>query len=71
MAVIGDPLLQKFLQLKSSEAVLDRIDQWLVAFFEDQLQFPEFSENFILPMLTSIRDYTRYTKVSCHKSYLP
>lgn len=64
VAVIGDPLLQKFLQLKSSPVVLRRVDSWLLAFFEDQLEDPGAAENPILEMLSAIREYTRYTKVS-------
>ena len=63
VAVIGDPLLQKFLQLKSSELTFSRIDNWLLAFFEDQLQSLGPSETLILPMLVAIRDYTHYIKV--------
>ena len=63
VSVIGDPFLQKLLQLKSSESTSRRIDNWLLAFFEDQLENPG-SEATILEMLTAIRDYTQYTKVS-------
>ncbi|KAH8600869.1 Mis6 domain-containing protein [Bisporella sp. PMI_857] len=62
VSVIGDPLLQKFLQLKSSESTLRRIDNWLLAFFEDQLQ-SQGSDGIILEMLSAVRDYTWYTKV--------
>jgi len=60
VAVIGDPLLQKFLQLKSTDVTLARIDNWLLAFFEDQLQSPGSSE--IFPMLAAVRDYARCVK---------
>jgi centromere protein I len=63
VAVIGDPLLQKFLQLKYSEATSRRIDNWLLAFFEDQLEASQSSVGIILNMLQAIQDYTRYTKV--------
>lgn len=63
VAAIGDPLLQKFLQLKSSESTARRIDNWLLAFFEDQLENPSSAEGNILDMLEAIREYTRYTKV--------
>jgi centromere protein I len=63
VAAIGDPLLQKFLQLKNSEATTQRIDNWLLAFFEDQLESPNSAEGTILDMLQAIREYTRYTKV--------
>ena len=64
VAVLGDPLLQKFLQLKSSPAVLRRVDSWLIAFFEAQLEDSGSAENAILEMLSAIREYARYTKVS-------
>jgi centromere protein I len=63
IAALEDPLLRKFLQLKGSEAVLSRLDNWLLAFFEDQLQTPDYSQDLTLTILTSIRDYTRSTKV--------
>ncbi|TAQ85633.1 hypothetical protein B7494_g6042 [Chlorociboria aeruginascens] len=71
VAVIGDPLLQKFLQLKSSDVTLQRVDNWLLAFFEDQLQSTD-SENKTMYMLQSIREYTHFTKELPHAclSYL-
>ncbi|KAG9236610.1 Mis6-domain-containing protein [Amylocarpus encephaloides] len=62
VAVIRDPLLQKFMQLRSSEAYQKRVDRWLLAFFEDQLQAVAPSEAKILGMLNGILEYTRYTK---------
>ncbi|RDL35152.1 uncharacterized protein BP5553_07083 [Venustampulla echinocandica] len=62
-AVIGDPLLQKFLQLKSSQVYNQRVDSWLFAFFEDQLQNPESSEVRIIEMLEGVRSYAQYTKI--------
>jgi centromere protein I len=67
VAAIGDPLLQKYLQLKPSSSTSLRLGLWLLAFFEDQLETPE-SEKNILDMLEAIRDYTRYTKV-CTQEY--
>ncbi|KAI9729510.1 MAG: hypothetical protein M1818_008482 [Claussenomyces sp. TS43310] len=63
VAVFGDPLLQKLLQLKSNDTTLSRIDNWLEAFFEDQLADSSQSESPILDMLTAIRDYTRFSKM--------
>jgi centromere protein I len=63
VAVIGDSLLQKFLQLRSSESSSRRVDAWLLAFFEDQLEVPESAEGKILEMLEAVLIYTRYTKV--------
>lgn len=63
VSVIGDPLLQKFLQLKFSETTSRRTDNWLLAFFEDQLESSASSASNILNMLQAIRDYARFTKV--------
>ncbi|KAL2067965.1 hypothetical protein VTL71DRAFT_16063 [Oculimacula yallundae] len=63
VAVIDDPLLQKFLQLRSSENYSKRIDNWLMAFFEDQLQSSNAGDRPVLEMLQSVLGYTRYTKV--------
>ena len=72
IAVIQDSLLQKFLQLRSSEVYGRRVDSWLTAFFEDQLEASDSSEAKILEMLKSIQGYTHYTKVSDqdHISYI-
>jgi hypothetical protein len=64
IAVIGDPLLQKYLQLKSSVITDMRLNHWLLDFFEEQLEDPDAAEAVILQMLEAIRDYTRYAKVS-------
>lgn len=64
VAVMGDPLLQKLLQLKSTDTTRRRVDNWLMAFFEDQLENEETSEATLLDMLASIREYVRFTKVS-------
>jgi hypothetical protein len=53
--------LQKLLQLKSSDATSRRINHWLTAFFEDQLQNAG-PEAAILELLTAIRDYAWLTK---------
>jgi len=63
VAVIGDPLFQKFLQLRSSEVYSKRVNSWLIAFFEDQLQNSDRAENKVLEMLEATRAYTHYTKV--------
>lgn len=60
---MGDPLLQKLLQLKSSDIILRRLDNWLLAFFEEQLEISGYSETKVLAMLSAVRDYTQYTKV--------
>ncbi|KAF7875194.1 hypothetical protein EAF04_002366 [Stromatinia cepivora] len=72
VAGIHDPLLQKLLHLRSSEATLRRIDYWLLAFFEDQLENDRSSERLIPDMLEVILRYTRFTKIlpSACLSYL-
>ncbi|PQE16536.1 Mis6 domain-containing protein [Rutstroemia sp. NJR-2017a BBW] len=62
VAAIDDPLLQKFLQLKSSQDTQRRIDHWLLAFFEDQLEDGRSSETEIPEMLQAVLGYTRFTK---------
>ncbi|KAM0316718.1 hypothetical protein ACHAO8_003003 [Botrytis cinerea] len=62
VASIHDPLLQKLLHLRSSETTLQRIDYWLLAFFEDQLENGRSSETQIADMLELILQYTRFTK---------
>ena len=64
VAVIADPLLQRLLQLRPSDEYDKRIDNWLYAFFEDQLHNPEPSETKILDMLQAIHKYTQSTRVS-------
>ena len=65
VSVIGNPKLQHLLQLKSNETILRRIDNWLTAFFEDQLESgTPTASSLLLDMLTAIRDYTTFTKAS-------
>lgn len=68
VAVIGDPLLQKFLQLQSSDIYDQRLDNWLLSFFEGQLQAAEPSEVKILEILKGIIEYTNFTKVRLYQA---
>jgi centromere protein I len=63
VAVMGDPLLQKLLQLKSDESISRRLDEWLTAFFEDQLADGAQYGSTLLDMLTAIQEYSKFTKV--------
>jgi centromere protein I len=63
VAVLGDPLLQRLLQLRSSDEYEKRVNNWLYAFFEDQLHHPDPSEAKILEMLEAIDKYTQSTRV--------
>lgn len=69
VAVMGDPLLQKLLQLKSTDVVRQRVDNWLMAFFEDQLEGDGSSESALLDMLAAILEYTRFTKVGLYQNH--
>lgn len=64
VAVIADPLLQKFLQLRQIDTNAKRVDSWLFAFFEDQLQNPDKGDVRVLEMLQAILDYAKSTRVS-------
>lgn len=70
VAVMGDPLLQKLFQLKSTDDVRQRVDYWLMAFFEDQLEGDGSSQGALLDMLASILEYTRFTKVGLHQNHI-
>jgi centromere protein I len=63
VAVINDPLLQNFLLLTPSDTNSKRIDSWLLAFFEDQLEDSTSSDSDIFEMLEAVLGYTRYNKV--------
>jgi centromere protein I len=63
IAAIKDPLLQKYLQLRSSEEHVKRIDMWLLAFFEDRLSESNDDSSQTLSMLDAMLQYTRFTKV--------
>jgi centromere protein I len=67
VSVIGDPLLQNLLQLKSNENIKRRIDNWLTAFFEDQLESGGYAGSTLLDMLVAIKDYANFTKVSLQR----
>jgi centromere protein I len=71
VAVIGDPLLQNLLQLKSNNTIKRRIDNWLTAFFEDQLESGGSTGNTLLDMLAAIKEYASFTKVhdTAHSPY--
>lgn len=63
VAVLRDPLLQKFLQLKSSENDLKRVNNWLLAFFEDELSKKLPENGNIQEILRFILEYTRHSKI--------
>ena len=64
ISVLGDPLLQNLLTLKSNDTIKRRIDNWLTAFFEDQLENGGYTGSTLLEMLAAIKEYASFTKVS-------
>jgi centromere protein I len=62
VAAINDTLLQKYLLLRSSDTNSQRIDSWLFALFEDQLEDSTSSEGKIFEMLEAVLGYTEYTR---------
>jgi centromere protein I len=63
VAAINDTLLQKYLLLRSSDTDSQRIDSWLFALFEDQLEDSTSSEGKIFETLEAVLGYTEYNKV--------
>ncbi|KAI9786901.1 MAG: hypothetical protein M1839_005132 [Geoglossum umbratile] len=71
VSVLGDPLLQKFLALRSSDT--KRIESWLSAFLDGELQLTEHGQppsSRLSSMLQSISNYTQYTK-NFLRAFLP
>ncbi|KAI9677674.1 MAG: hypothetical protein M1817_006629 [Caeruleum heppii] len=65
-SVIRDPLLQKYLALRPSEVARRRLDDWLEAFFADQLAvFRDTGKGSraLGPVLEDLASYTQATKV--------
>ncbi|PMD43361.1 Mis6 domain protein [Hyaloscypha variabilis F] len=62
VAAINDTLLQKYLLLRSSDTDSQRIDSWLFALFEDQLEDSTSSEGKIFETLEAVLGYTEYNK---------
>ncbi|VDB86202.1 BgtA-21251 [Blumeria graminis f. sp. tritici] len=63
VAVLGTPIIQKYLLLKPSESCFERIDNWLLAFFEEELECRIWETSRIVEMLQAILHYTQYTKI--------
>ncbi|KAI9049486.1 hypothetical protein LZ554_006517 [Drepanopeziza brunnea f. sp. 'monogermtubi'] len=61
VAVLKDPLLQKFMQLKSTDVYSRRVDSWLLAFFDDHLR-TDLGGKEITAMLDTVLNYTCQTK---------
>lgn len=71
ISVLSDPLLQKYLALKPSEAATARMDHWLSTFFEEELRSMgdgQQDPTRLSSVLDSLLSYARYTKVSCSHS---
>ena len=66
IAVLSDPLLQKYLSLKPSAAATRRMEHWLSASLEEELQCLDDRQQEpgrLSGLLDSILIYARYTKV--------
>ena len=67
IAVLDDPLLQKYLVLRPNETAIKRIDRWLALFFDEQLikmKNVQGASKTLVDVLGKLLGYTRYTKVS-------
>lgn len=67
IAALDDPLLQKYIGLRPSNAVTKRIDQWLDLFFDEQLETINESggaSKALAELLGKVLNYTKFTKVS-------
>lgn len=67
ISALGEPLLQKYLTVKPSEVASKRLDYWLSAFLDEELQSLQagHKQNGALSdTLDKVLNYTRYTKVS-------
>ncbi|KAI9831947.1 MAG: hypothetical protein M1826_002675 [Phylliscum demangeonii] len=65
VSILGDPLLQKYLVLRPSESSSRRVHNWLVTFFEDELDSMRAGAKVskqLLSLLEAILSYARYTK---------
>ncbi|KAI9839365.1 MAG: Phosphate metabolism transcription protein [Sclerophora amabilis] len=65
VSVLRDPLLQRYLSLRPSDSALQRIENWLNTFFEDELHSirqGQSDESQLAEVLQSLVNYTRYTK---------
>jgi centromere protein I len=70
IAVVNDPLLQKYLALKPSKIGTARVERWLEGFFDDELhqqQDPNSDGERLTEVLKKLLNFTRYMK-GCHKS---
>lgn len=66
ISVLNDPLLQKFVALKSSQHTSDRIDLWLSTYLEEEYNAVRTggSSSPLLPdLLRGLVRHSQYTKV--------
>ncbi len=65
--MLGDPLLQKFLQLRPSAQATRRLHFWLESFFDEELEAAREQEperGNLDRLLDAVLGYVRFTKVS-------
>ena len=66
ISAIDDPLLQRYLELRSNAEAIAQMDGWLTLFFDQQLKKAEQNQmpsKALSNMFSRILNYTRYSKV--------
>ncbi|MCJ1375473.1 hypothetical protein MMC20_006709 [Loxospora ochrophaea] len=66
IAVLDDPLLQKYLAIRPTKPFLERLQQWLAMFFDEYVQTandPKSNTEDLWILLEKALSYTRHTKV--------
>jgi len=63
VAVLADPLLQKFMRLRPSSEGLSRVGNWLMACMDDVTR-GDADSSLVLELLDVIHEYTMSSKVS-------
>ena len=67
IAVLDDPLLQKYLAIRPTKPFLERLQQWLAMFFDEYVQTandPKSNTEDLWILLEKALSYTRHTKVT-------
>lgn len=67
IAVLGDPLLQKYLTMRPSDSAFKRINNWLVTFFEEELESRHVGDSSdpenLRKLLEGVLKYSQFAKV--------
>ena len=71
ISALDDPLLRKYVVLRGTSIPAHRVDDWLLLFFDTQLQPENNGEGISKPLvevLDKVLSYAHYTKVSSRTS---